>query len=189
MPGNADEVGVRLQRAALDLFRERGYERTTAAQIAARAGVTERTFFRYFPDKREVLFEGEAVLRTALLGAIAEAPGQLSSLETLFFAFRSVRSLLENNRAFSMPRHEVIRTTPALLEREQTKIAALADALAIALKARGATDLQALLAARTGMAAFALATMAWLDDPSLTLGERLDLAFEGLKSMLTSAAA
>lgn len=183
----SDEVGVRLQRAALDLFRERGYDRTTAAEIAARAGVTERTFFRYFPDKREVLFEGEAVLRSALVASIAEAPDTLAPLDTLFLAFRSVRSLLENNRSFSKPRHDVISTTPALLEREQTKIGALADALAIALKARGATDLHALLAARTGMAAFALATTAWLDDPSLALGERLDLAFGELRAMLTAA--
>jgi AcrR family transcriptional regulator len=189
MANAADEVGVRLQRSALDLFSERGYDRTTAAEIAARAGVTERTFFRYFPDKREVLFQGEAVLRAALLAAIADAPQELGSLDALFLAFRSVQPLLEGNRPFSKPRHEVICKTPALQEREQTKVAALADVLAIALKVRGATNLQALLAARTGMAAFALATVAWLDDPSLTLGERLDLAFGELKSMLKAAAA
>jgi AcrR family transcriptional regulator len=187
MSNDEEEVGMRLQRAALELFHERGYDRTTATEIAARAGVTERTFFRYFPDKREVLFQGEAVLRTALLAAIADAPDGLSPLDTLFLAFRSVRTLLENNRPFSKPRHEVICMTPALQEREQTKIAALADALAIALKGRGATDLQALLAARTGMAAFALATTAWLDDSSLALGDRLDLAFGELKSLLISA--
>jgi len=187
MADDVDEVGVRLQRAALDLFREHGYDRTTASQIAVRAGVTERTFFRYFADKREVLFQGEAVLRAALLTAITEAPDELGPLDTLFHAFRSVQLLLENNRPFSKPRHEVICNTPALKEREQTKIAALADALAIALKARGATELQALLAARTGMAAFALATVAWLDDPSLSLGRRLNLAFRELKSILNAA--
>jgi hypothetical protein len=77
--------------------------------------------------------------------------------------------------------------TPALQDREQTKVAALADVLAIASKARGATDLQALLAARTGMAAVALATTAWLDDSSLALGERVHLAFGELKSLLVSA--
>ncbi len=64
------DARTRLQRAALELFREHGYDRTTAAGIAARAGVTERTFFRYFPDKREVLFDGEAVLRTALTASV-----------------------------------------------------------------------------------------------------------------------
>lgn len=186
MPNNADDMGSRLQRAALDLFREQGYDRTTAAGIAARAGVTERTFFRYFADKREVLFGGEAVLRSALLRSINEAPEQLGPLETLFHAFQSVRSLLENNRPFSVPRHKVISATPALQEREQAKLAALADALAVALKARGATELQSMLAARTGMAAFAFATAAWLEHPQPELAERLDVVLVELKMMFAS---
>lgn len=187
MARQADEAGMRLQRAALELFRERGYDRTTTAEIAARAGVTERTFFRYFPDKREVLFDGEAVLRSALLGSIAEAPAGLGPLDTLLRAFRSVVALLENNRPFSVPRQAIISATPALQEREHTKLAALSDALAIALKARGATELQAVLAARAGMAAFALATVAWIEQPALPLDRRLDLAFDALMR-LTSAA-
>ena len=187
MAEHADPVNIRLQRAALDLFRERGYDRTTAAEIAERAGVTERTFFRYFPDKREVLFDGEAVLRSALLRSIADTPNEVGPLATLLRAFRSVQSLLEDNRPISVPRHAVISGTPALQEREQAKIAALADALAIALKSRGATDLQAVLAARTGMAAFALATVAWIEHPGLGLGARLDLAFDELAAMLPAA--
>ena len=77
MVKNEDTVRVRLQRAALELFRERGYDQTTAAEIATRAGVTERTFFRHFPDKREVLFDGEATLRAALAASIADAPDGL----------------------------------------------------------------------------------------------------------------
>ncbi len=181
-----DEIDarVRLQQAAMELFRERGYDRTTAAEIASKAGVTERTFFRYFPDKREVLFDGEAVLRTALTASIADAPSGLGPLGTLFRAFRSVLTLLEANRSFSKPRHEVISITPALHERELAKMAALADALAAALKARGVADLQAVLAARTGMAAFAHATISWLDDPGVGLGERLDLALSELKALV-----
>lgn len=178
------DARVRLQQAALELFREQGYDQTTAAEIASRAGLTRRTFFRYFPDKREVLFDGEAVLRSALIAAVAHAPDSLGSLDTLFHAFRSVVALLEDNRPFSKPRHEIISRTPALDEREMAKTAALADALASALKARGVADLQAVLAARTGMAAFVHATVSWLDDPGLGLGERLDLAFHGLKALL-----
>ena len=182
-----DEGGlrVRLQRAALELFRERGYDRTTAAEIAARAGVTERTFFRQFPDKREVLFDGEAILRAALTAAIADAPDGLGTLDTLFQAFRSVLSLLEDNRPFAKPRHEIISSTPALYERELAKIATLIDALAAALKARGGADLKAVLAAQTGMAAFVHATIAWLDNPEPGLAERLDLASHELKTLLT----
>ena len=188
MAGDEECLRVRLQRAALELFRERGYDRTTAAEIAARAGVTERTFFRQFPDKREVLFDGEAILRVALTAAIADAPDGLGPLDTLFRAFRSVLPLLEENRPYSKPRHDVISSTPELQERELAKMAALADALASALKERGVADLTAVLAAQTGMAAFVHATISWLDDPEPALAKRLDLASDELKALLTGVA-
>ena len=180
-----DGLRLRLQRAALELFRERGYDRTTAAEIAARAGATERTFFRHFPDKREVLFDGEAILRAALTGAIADAPDGLGPLDTLFRAFRSVLPRLEENRPYAKPRQDVISGTPALHERELAKTATLADALAAALRARGVADLRAVLAAQTGMAAFAHVTIAWLENPEPGLAERLDLAFHELRALVT----
>ncbi|WP_428489132.1 TetR/AcrR family transcriptional regulator [Rhodopila sp.] len=187
MAKGEDEVRVRLQAAALELFRERGYDRTTAAEIAARVGVTERTFFRQFPDKREVLFDGEAKLRAALTASIGDAPAGLGPLDTLLRAFRSLQPVLEANRPFSRPRHEVISATPALYERELAKTAALADALAAALQARGVAELRAVLAARTGMALFVQATVSWLDDPGQGLGERLDLGFRELKALLAES--
>lgn len=180
-----DDARTRLQAAALELFRTQGYDRTTAAGIAARAGVTERTFFRHFPDKREVLFDGEATVRAALLSSIADAPAELGPLATLFRAFRAFQPMLEDRRSYAEPRHRVIAATPALRERELAKTAALADALADALGARGVADLPAALAARTGMAAFVHATVAWLDDPDVGFGERLDLAFRELRALLT----
>lgn len=185
VPKKQEDARTRLQEAALELFRERGYDRTTAAQIAAHAGVTERTFFRYFPDKREVLFDGEAMVEAALTASIAEAPAGLGPLETLFLAFRLFQPTLEDRRAYAKPRHVIIAATPALHERELAKIAALSDALAAALKARGVTDLRATIAARAGMAAFAQAAAAWLDDPETGLGERVELAFRELKAMVT----
>lgn len=184
MAKSEGDVRIRLQEAALDLFREHGYDRTTAAGIAARAGVTERTFFRYFPDKREVLFDGEATVRAALTTAIADAPAKLGPLDTLLQAFRSFVPMLEGKRAYAEPRHEIISATPALHERELAKVAALADALADALVARGVPDLRATLAARAGMAAFAHAASAWLDDPTIGLGERVDIAFRELRAVL-----
>ena len=184
MANGEDDVRARLRRTALELFRERGYDRTTAAEIAARAGVTERTFFRHFPDKREVLFDGEAILRAALTASIADAPDELGPLDTLFRAFRAVRPALEDNRPFAKPRHDLIAATPALHEREMAKMTVLADALAAALTARGVADLRAALAARIGMAAFAQATVAWLDDPEPALGDRLDLARRELRALL-----
>ncbi len=181
------DVRLRLQQAALELFRERGYERTTAAEIAAHVGVTERTFFRYFPDKREVLFAGESILRSALIASIAVAPVGLGPLDMLFHSFRSIVALLEGNRPFSKPRQEIISITPALHEREMTKIASLADALAGALEARGFGSLQAVLAARTGMAVFTYATVSWLNDPEPSLCTRLDLAFREMRELLAKA--
>lgn len=187
LAGKEDGLRARLQRAALELFRERGYDRTTAAEIAARAGVTERTFFRQFPDKREVLFDGEAILRAALTDAIVEAPVELGPLDLLFSAFRSVLPLLEANRPFAKPRQEIVSATPALHERELAKLDALADALAGALRARGVAGVTAALAARIGMAAFAHATVAWLDDPEPGLPERLDLVAHELKALVLAS--
>ena len=175
---------VRLQQAAVELFREHGFDHTTAAEIAARAGVTERTFFRHFPDKREVLFDGQAMLVDALAASIASAPAGLRPLNTLFRAFRSVTQLLEDNRPFSEPRQEVISATPALQERELAKLEALSEALALALKARDVPDLQAALAARAGMAAFAHATISWLEHEEPGLLQRLDLAEQALRVLL-----
>ncbi|WP_251566978.1 TetR/AcrR family transcriptional regulator [Erythrobacter sp. 3-20A1M] len=175
---------MRLQQAAVELFLERGYDRTTAAEIADRAGVTERTFFRHFLDKREVLFDGQAVLVKALTSSIADAPAELGPLDTLFRAFRAVTPLLEDNRPFSQPRQKVISATPALHERELSKLEALSDGLASALRQRGVSELPAVLAARAGMASFAHATLAWLEDDQPSLAERLDLAERALKSVL-----
>ena len=179
-----DGVRARLQQAALELFCERGYDRTTAAAIAARVGVTERTFFRYFPDKRETMFGGEAVLRPALTEAVADAAGGLAPLDLVFQAFWSLVPLLEANRSFAVPRQAVVSSTPALHERELAKQEVLADALAAALQARGVGEQLALLAARTGMAAFTHATIAWLDTPEPGLSERLDLVLQDLKALL-----
>ncbi|WP_254604974.1 TetR family transcriptional regulator [Sphingomonas bacterium] len=187
MAKGEEDVRTRLQRAALELFRECGYDRTTAAEIAARAGVTERTFFRYFPDKREVLFDGEAILRAALTRSIADAPAGEPLLDILFDAFRSVLPALEANRPFSKPRQDVIAGTPALQERELAKTGALSEALSDALQARGAAASRTRLAARIGMAAFVQATISWLDDPEPGLDERLDLAWRELKALFVES--
>ena len=184
MGQQGSEARVRLQQAAVELFGEHGFDRTTAAEIAARAGVTERTFFRYFADKREVLFDGQAVLVDALTASIASAPAGLRPLDTLFRAFRSVTQLLEGNRSFAEPRQKVISATSALQERELAKLEALSDAVADALKARSVPDLHATLAARAGIAAFAHATISWLESEKPGLAERLDLAEQALRAVL-----
>ena len=180
----ADTARTRLQQAAVELFGKQGFDNTTAAEIAAHAGVTERTFFRHFADKREVLFDGQSVLLGALLAAVEEVPRDAPPLSTLFRAFRSVCPLLEANRPFSEPRQAVIAATPALQERELAKMAALSEALAQCLRARGVSGDRAAFAAQIGMTAFAHVTSAWLNEASPGLTERLDRAEQDLRTLI-----
>ncbi len=186
MPRSGAEARRRLQQAALELYQERGFDQTTAAEIAARAGVNERTFFRHFPDKREVLFDGEADLRAALTRAVIEAPEGLEPFEILLHAFRKSARNLENNRPFSEPRWKVIAVTPALRERELAKHASLTDAVTEALRQRGTGDGLADLAARTGWAAYQHAVQAWIDDPAQSLDAHVRQAFEDLCALSSS---
>lgn len=147
--------------------------------------MTERTFFRHFPDKREVLFDGGTLLSTALAESLAGMPAGIAPLDMLFRAFHGVLPLLEANRAASKPRHDVIANTPALREREVAKHEAMAVALAAALQSRGVAALPAELAARAGMAAFVQAAVAWLNDGSVSLAAQLGLAQRALETLLT----
>jgi AcrR family transcriptional regulator len=186
MPRNGEDARRRLLQAALELFAENGFDHTTAAQIAARAGVTERTFFRHFPDKREILFGGEAVFGTALSNAITQAPPELSPIDTLRRAFASVTDMIEQNRRFSEPRRHIIAATPALREREVAKHAALTRAMAEALQKRGVEARRAGLAAHAGVAVMSYAIDAWFADPSVRLVDHLDRAFTELQGLSSS---
>jgi AcrR family transcriptional regulator len=186
VPRSGAEARRRLQQAALELYQERGFDQTTTAEIAARAGVNERTFFRHFPDKREVLFDGEADLRATLIQAVAEAPDGLQPLDMLLCAFREAERILERNRPFAEPRLRVIAMTPALRERDLAKAASLSDAVAEALRQRGVADRLAGLAAVTGWAAFHQAAQAWIDDPSQSLYAHLLRVFDDLRALYGS---
>lgn len=183
VPRSGAEARRRLQQAALELYRERGFDRTTTAEIAARAGLNERTFFRHFPDKREVLFDGESDLRAALTEAVAEAPDGLQPLDLILHAFRKVEHILEDNRPFAEPRLRVIAETPALRERDLAKAASMAEAVAEALRRRGVADRLAGLAAQTGWAAFHHAAQAWIDDSTQSLDAYLLQAFDDLRAL------
>ena len=180
MPRNGKDARRRLQQATLELFQERGYDATTTAEIAARAGVTERTFFRHFPDKREALFDGEEAFRDALTNAVAGATEGLAPMDVLLCAFRLVEPMLERNRPFAELRRQIIAHTPALQERMLTKTVNLVGALSGALGRRGFDDGLATLAAQVGMAALGYAAKAWFDDPRPGLDAHLRRAFETL---------
>ena len=184
MPPSRDDLRSRLQDIALELYRDQGFERTTTAEIAARASVTERTFFRYFSDKREVLFDEDPRLRPSLNAAVAEAPDASTPLEIVLHALRSVEPLFEANRAFTEPRIQIIAANPALKERADAKSTALTSLLADGLEQRGVNGEQAALAARSGMAAFSHAVQAWFKDPSQSLDAHLQGAVAALRALL-----
>jgi AcrR family transcriptional regulator len=187
VPRSGAEARRRLREAALELYLERGFDQTTAAEIAARAGVNERTFFRHFPDKREVLFDGDGDLRAALAQAVAEAPDGLEPFAVLLHAFRRSAQELENTRPYSEPRWKVIAATPALRERELAKHAWLVEAVAEALRRRGTAAGVADLAARTGWAAYQHAVQAWVDEPAQGLSVHLERAFDELRALSSTA--
>jgi AcrR family transcriptional regulator len=153
----------RLAQAALELYVERGYEQTTVAEIANRAGLTERTFFRYFADKREVLFGGSSALQELLVGTVTDAPHSMPPIDAVAVGLEAMASLLQERRDHSLRRQAAIVANIELRERELIKLASLATALAAALRTRGVTDLAANLTAEAGIAVFKIAFERWID--------------------------
>jgi AcrR family transcriptional regulator len=155
----------RLERAAMELYSERGFESTTVAEIAKRAGLTERTFFRYFADKREVLFWGSGMLKDLLVTGVEEAPRSLSPIEAIGSALARSAAIFDERRDFARRRQAVIAANAELRERELIKLATLAFALADALRRRGTPGSTANLAAEAGIAVFKIAFDRWTEDP------------------------
>jgi len=155
----------RLAQVALELYAERGYEQTTVGDIAERAGVTERTFFRHFADKREVLFDGSGTLQTMLVAAIAQAPADQPPLEVVGEAFAPIGRLLGETRDHAVRRAAVVAANPSLMERELLKMATLATAAAAALRERGTPAVTATVAAEAAVTAFRIGFEAWIAGP------------------------
>ncbi|MGW1816687.1 TetR family transcriptional regulator [Streptomyces sp. NPDC002125] len=154
----------RLEQAALELYGERGFEQTTVKEIAKRAGLTERTFFRHFADKREVLFPGDSPLRELLVGTVAEAPASAPPIDAVAAALEAVSGLFQERRELARQRQTVIAAHPELQERELIKLASLSSGLAEALRLRGVTEPAASLAAEAGMAVFRIAFARWITE-------------------------
>src|ERR1700730_15255103 len=153
----------RLQAAALELFATRGFEQTTAAEIAQVVGLSERSFFRLFSDKREVLFYGQEQFLQAFLDGVNAAAPQASPLEVIVSALNAAATLFpDERRAYSRMRQAVIDQNAALQEREQHKSAGLATAVAAALRARGVDEPAATLAAESGATVLGIAFSLWI---------------------------
>jgi AcrR family transcriptional regulator len=154
----------RLAKAAMELYAERGFDQTTVAEIAARAGLTERTFFRHFADKREVLFYGMEMLQDLLARAVADAPVSATPMDAVGAALEAAGAMLQENPDRVMLRDAIVSGHPDLRERELIKLAAFASALAGALRDRGIPEPAASLAAETGIAVFRVAFARWISE-------------------------
>jgi AcrR family transcriptional regulator len=171
----------RIARAAMELYGRRGYERTTVAEIAQRAGVTERTFFRHFADKREVLFGGSRRLQDLMVGAVTSAPASAAPIDAVGAALQACAAVL-NDRQFSRQRQAIVAASEELRERELIKMATLTTAIAEALRGRGVKEPTASLTAEAGIAVFRVAFASWVDPANRKeVGEVMRDSLEQLK--------
>jgi AcrR family transcriptional regulator len=177
----------RLRDAALELYLERGYENVVVAEITERAGLTRRTFSRYFTDKRDVLFAGSEQLPIALADAVLHADDTLTPFEALLTALTDIGGQLVDRLPHAAQRRAVIRTSPELQERERTKFATVADALADALQRRGAAESGARLLAHVGVAVFQTAFERCTDQPDHADSSTFSTCFREAAAELTSA--
>ncbi|ORA20154.1 TetR family transcriptional regulator [Mycobacterium arosiense] len=175
----------RLEQAALDLYSHRGFDQTTVAEIAQRAGLTERTFYRHFADKREVLFGGEEALRDLFVQAVVSAPDHAAPLDAVAAGLK-VFGILSDGRPREQPRQRqgVIAANTALQERELIKLAKLASSMAEALRQRGVAEPAASLAAEAGVSVLKIAFDRWVADINeRTLAQLIDECLGELKAL------
>jgi AcrR family transcriptional regulator len=160
----------RLEQAALSLYAERGYEGTTVTEIAAEAGLTERTFFRHFADKREVLFARSSELAERMVAAVDAAPAEAPAMAAVGAGLDAIGEAFVDRREHAVRRQAVIMSSPELRERELSKLASMSAALGEALRRRGVGEPGASLAAEAGIAVFRVGFERWVE-----AGEPADL--------------
>lgn len=174
----------RLTTAALELFEERGFEDTSVVEIAERARVTTRTFFRYFPDKREVLFAESDRIRTAIVQAVLDAPDVTQPLRVVTTALAQFDWDV-GGAEIQRRRHAVIAANPGLLERELIKQDEIATEVVRALRRRGVEEEAARLATRVGIQVFATAYARWVEgDGGADLTELTEAATDLLRALV-----
>lgn len=172
----------RLQRAAIDLFAAQGYAGTTVAEIAARAGLTERSFYNHFMDKREVLFPGQGQFLAEIFDAVSTTPSENRPLDLIFDALSATAGWFDHRRDAARIRRQIIEAHPELRERELSKMAALTAVISDGLQTRGASRSPAVLTAAAAVAAYQVALDSWLNDHQQRgLQEHLHIALTELR--------
>ncbi|MER6266795.1 TetR family transcriptional regulator [Streptomyces sp900105755] len=178
------DTSGRLERAAIELYLENGFAQTTVQQITERAGVTTRTFFRHFVDKRDVLFTGHDELRERVAKTIAAAPPAWSAARTAASGLNIAAAALQLRQDEAKDRRRLITLTPELRERELIMFAAVADTIAEALSARGVEERTARVTAEAMVAAFRVAFELWGDQPERELPQLVDEVLDSLRETL-----
>jgi AcrR family transcriptional regulator len=179
----------RLGQAAFELFAERGFEQVTVAEIAERAGLTERTFFRYFADKREVLFAGSEAFQALFVSSVENAPDSAAPIDAVAAALYAQAAQFMQHPAAVRRRQVIIAAHPDLRERELIKLAAVAGVVADALRRRGVGEPAASLTAEAGIAVFRIAFERWIADPAgPDLAQLIRQSLDELKVVATGSA-
>lgn len=175
----------RLAAAALDLYAERGFDATTVAEIAERAGLTKRTFFRHYADKREVLFSGSEELEAVIVGGVRGAPAGTAPLDAVLAGLDAAAPFFAERAAgHARRRQAIIDANPELQERELIKMARLTSAVTGALRERGVGDPAAELTAAAGLAVFSSAFARWAGhDGDADLGSLIHQGAKELRSV------
>jgi len=175
----------RLERAALELFVEQGFADTTVPQITARAGLTTRTFFRHFADKREVLFGYETELPDRVARLMADSPASHGPMDVIGNGLQTVATTqFTGQLEYLRTRRAVIVADEGLRERELRKQAILSEAISLGFVNRGPDELTSTLAAHTAVTAFSVAVERWLDqDTEQTLSEHLRETLNALRAV------
>lgn len=164
MPRWEPDAPERLEHAALELFAERGFEQTTVPEIAERAGLTTRSFFRHFADKREVLFRDTAEVPDRVVGLLRDAPRSLSVIEVLSWGIETMaKNFFEGHREELRARRAIVQTDPGLQERDLRKQSDIAEAIARALEGDGFDQLSAAVAGKLAITISSTAIARWLD--------------------------
>jgi AcrR family transcriptional regulator len=171
----------RLQQAAMELFLERGYAEVTVAEIADRAGLTKRSFFNHFADKREVFFAGARDLEVSVAGHLAEAAAELDPIEAAVAALTRSGLELAPYLPFAAARRALVASSLELRERDLAKLASLASVIAGALRRRQVPARTAALAAQAAVAVFTAAYDDWADDQAADFGALMQRALADLR--------
>ena len=178
-----DTVHARVEQAALNLFTERGFDNVTSDEVADAAGISRRTFFRYFAKKADAVW-GDFAGHVQHLSELIEAGGpDRAVLSTICSAYVAANAYPAEQQALLRERMQLILTEPALQAHSQVRYAAVDRVVADHVARRTGTspaDLLPRLVATSTRAAAMTAFEVWLTGPGTSLAEALHAAFDEL---------